>query len=282
MQQTLNLKERISAARAKGIFRYHSRTVGHIALWLLGISLISELITVLIPAFISSARYYWSGGLTADLATTFLFLIAGAQIMAGRSTRFLLRFGTPRFSVWLCNLLSLWGMGMLLLVGTFLVSTLLSYLALLLSTHLPQYQLMTDSLFFSPDTSTVFNAAFLNDSFAKALANLPHQLSLLLQWTPIFYFFTCCLRRAKWWTLSVIVGVPFVFILLTLVPAVRQGMAAVANGDSTALNAMGLQWLYWINKISRYLYNEWPTVQLCIAGASLPLSYLCMRGTKQP
>ena len=281
MQQTFNLKDWFSAARVKGIFRYHLRTSGSVALWLLAIAFFSGLLNVLLPAFFASAQYYWLADITADIATSIFFTLIGAQIMANRSSRFLLRFGTPRFSVWLFNLLSLWGIGAALLLCTLVSSAALASLALWLTKLLPQYGLV-NSAFFGGQTSLVFDGAFLNMSISKALSALPGQLLLLMEWSAIFYLFTCCLRRAKWWTLTVIAGLPLMMILLSVIPAARHAADVVASGNQTAISTLGLQWLHWINKAMVFLRKEWPTVQLCIAAASLPLSYLCMRGTKQP
>ena len=45
---------------------------------------------------------------------------------------------------------------------------------------------------------------------------------------------------------------------------------------------MGLQWMQWLTSAARFAVEQWPWIQLGAAIVSLPLSYLCMRGTPQP
>ena len=45
---------------------------------------------------------------------------------------------------------------------------------------------------------------------------------------------------------------------------------------------LGLQWLQWLQDFLRFIDEHWDTIQMTAGIAGLPLSYLVMRGTKQP
>ncbi len=263
-------------ARVSGIFRYHLRTLGKTVLWVLGVLLGSNLIGLLLPAFFPDIEFSM-GGISANLGTALLFSFICGCIVAGRSTRFLLRFGTPRFSVWLCSLLSLMAAMAALLLGTLLSNILTGYLSLALSQSLPSYALVGYT-----ERGLMEGPALMAVSLSESISYLPTQLLWIAEWVCLHYLFGCCLRRNKGLTLTIALGLPLALMILTVIPAVRETLDAVTSENTRQIMALGLQWMQWLVKAVRFLIDKWPTVQLILAVASLPLSYLCMRGTKQP
>lgn len=280
MQQTLNQplepKSWYALARCKGIFRYHFRTLGTIVLWVLAVILGSGLLSLLLPLIFPSAEYGGRSGISADVATTMIVALVCGCIVAGRSTRFLLRFGTTRFSVWLCNLLSILAATVALLLGSLAVSVLLSYLALPLTENATSY------LQGIIPQRIPYTAEYLSSTLSASIQMLPTQLLWVAEYVSLFYLLGCCLRRAKGWTLAVLIGLPLSFMMLMIIPAVEETVSIAMQADQSELMAMGLQWMQWLAKGLQFVREQWPTIQLIAAVISLPLSYLCMRGTKQP
>lgn len=280
MQQTLNQtlepKSWYALARCKGIFRYYFRTLGTIVLWVLAVILGSGLLSLLLPLIFPSAEYGGRGGISADVATTMLVALICSCIVAGRGTRFLLRFGTPRFSVWLCNLLSILAATVALLLGSLVVSVLLSYLALPLTENATSY---TQGII---PQRVPYTAEYLSSTLSASIQMLPTQLLWVAEYVSLFYLLGCCLRRAKGWTLTVVIGLPLAFMMLMIIPAVEQTVSIAMQADQSELMAMGLQWMQWLSNVLQFVKEQWPIIQLIAAVVSLPLSYLCMRGTKQP
>ena len=199
-----------------------------------------------------------------------------STVAAGKSTRFLLRFGTSRFSVWLGNLLSLFVGMVVFLLGTLALSLLLGGMVLGLSAALP-HSFAVKTLF--NDTQPL---ALFKQTLADTLRNLPAYILYTVEWTCLFYLLGTCLRRNRGLTVAILVGVPMLLLTLTLIPAVRRAAQIVQNADDRQMMLLGVQWMKYLVDFAHFIENEWPTLQLVGALASLPLSYLCMRGTAQP
>lgn len=280
MQQTLNptLTESnwFTLSRCKGIFRYHLRTLGKTVAWVLGLLLVSGLVSALMPLLVKRMEY-GSTGISANVGAAILFALICGCAVAGRSTRFLLRFGTPRFSAWLCNVIALMAGMLVLLLGTLVINTLVSYLVLALSQSSPGY-----TLWVVMGRGVSFDGTYLAGTLSQAIADFPRQMLWVVEYVSLFYLLGCCLRRAKGLTLTVVIGVPLVLMLLTVIPAVQQTIDIALSGTQGEMMAVGMQWMDWLAKAIDFLVEQWPTIQLILAVAALPLSYLCMRGTKQP
>lgn len=276
LKSPLKPKSWYALARCKGIFRYHFRTLGTIVLWVLAVILGSGLLSLLLPLIFPTMDYGGRGGISADVATTMIVALICSCLVAGRGTRFLLRFGTTRFSVWLCSLLSILVATVVLLLGSLVVSVLLSYLALPLTENAASYSqgIMPQRIPYTPE--------YLSTTLSASIEMLPTQLLWVAEYVCLFYLLGCCLRRAKGWTLAVVIGLPLAFIMLMIIPAVEQTVSIAIQADQSELMVMGLQWMQWLAKLLQFVREQWPTIQLIAAVVSLPLSYFCMRGTKQP
>jgi hypothetical protein len=198
------------------------------------------------------------------------------MMSAHKSTRFLLRFGTARFSVWLGNVLALFAAMFAFLLGTLVLSMLMGALTRWMVGVMPGSYSLEQYL---GDTGA---AAPYADSLLAALKALPANLLTALEWTTIFYFLACCLRRNRGITIFVVVGIPMMLMILTLIPAVRQAVQVVEKGNETQMTLLGLQWMKYLTDVLQFIRREWPTIQLLAALGCLPLSYLCMRETPQP
>ena len=97
MQQTLDTGFWRSA-RFAGVMRYHLQAIGKTILLVLALLLGSQLLSLGFPLVTGNPYPYM--GVSADMAVTLIVALVCACIAAGKSTRFLLRFGTSRFSVW--------------------------------------------------------------------------------------------------------------------------------------------------------------------------------------
>ena len=273
MQTTLDLGYWRSA-RLNGVLRYHWKALGRTVLAVLAILLGVQLVSLVLP-LVFSFRYPYAG-VYADLALTLVVALVSAMVVANQSTRFLLRFGTSRFSVWLGNLLALFAGMAVLLLGTLLLSMLTGAFTLALSQVRPD-QYTFEQLFGAMDGPALFGA-----SLRDALQTLPANLLYTLEWTSIFYLLACCMRRNRALTLTVLIGVPMLLMILTLIPAVRHAVDVVTSEDQGRMMALGAQWVLILSRVMRFIQREWPTLQLLGALGSLPLSYLCMRSTPQP
>jgi len=264
-------------SRFPGILRYHLYTLGKIVTWVLAVLLGSSILAMLLPAIFPARDYGGMGGISANMPVSLILTLICSCIVARRSTRFLLRFGTPRFPVWLCNLLSLVVAMSAILLGSLLISILTGYLMLGLSQSSALFTLTGYT-----SRGLLEGEALLSMSLLEALQSLPNQLLNLVEWVCLYYFFGCCLRRKRWLTLTVVIGVPLAFTMLMVVPTVRQTVDIAMNGRQSELIVTGMQWMRWLVDALRFMRSEWPIIQLIAAICSLPLSYLCMRNTKQP
>lgn len=266
-------------ARVKGILRYHSITLGKILLWVMVIMLGSQVLGLLIPILFQghSGLSYLYVGISSDIGTVLVVSLVCGHIVAGRSTRFLLRFGASRFSVWLCNVLALIAAMALLLLGCLLVNITGGFLTLWAG------QLFPDAIslqWLGGGLTTGFES--LSASLVSTLQVLPKHLLWVAEWTCLFYLLGCCMRRSRGWTLAVVIGIPLALMMITVIPSVRQAVEMAMNADQSELMIMGLKWWKWLQQAAQFIADQWQWIQLGAALVSLPLSYLCMRGTKQP
>ncbi|HNW85955.1 MAG TPA: hypothetical protein PLP25_07760 [Candidatus Limiplasma sp.] len=262
------------SARLNGVLRYQwkalSRGVGLVML----ILMVSQAISFLMPLALDMT--YPFTGIYADLGVTLVVALISACVAAGKSTRFLLRFGTSRLSVWLGNLIGLFAGMVGLLLGTMLLSMLMGALTLAMANAMPRKYV------FQRFFGELEGATLYGESLTEALKTLPTYILYTLEWTCMFYLLGCCLRRNRAATLFVIIGVPMLLMILTLIPAVRQAARVMENADDRQMMLLGIQWLKYLTDFVHFVEHEWPTLQLAGAVVSLPLSYLCMRGTPQP
>lgn len=260
------MAEWVRASRLRGVLRYHWKRLGGLILWTLIIVLGVQLLSLLMP-FVSTEAYPFEG-IRGNLEIVIMAALVAGLITAGRSSRFLLRFGTSRTAVWIGNELGLFAGMVGLLLGTFVLNMLVGALLFPLAHVLPDDYAITGSQY----------AAELREG----LQNLPSQLLYALEWTSIFYFYACMMRRYKAFTLSLTIGVPLLFIILMLIPAVREAVSVVESDNQGQIMLLGLRWMQILQNVLRFLDEHWDAVQLTAGVACLPLSYLVMRGTKQP
>lgn len=253
-------------SRLGGVLRYQYKTVGRLAAWALLIVLGVQVLSLLIPVF--SGNAYQFDGIRANFELVFFASLVACIVAAGRSTSFLLRFGTSRTSVWLGGLLGLLGGMIALLIATFLLNLLIGALQFPLSRLSPARYAMTGDRF--------------GLELSNGLKDLPGYLLYTLEWTAIFYLYACVLRRFRVLTISLSIGGPLLLVILMLIPAVREAVRVVGGNDQAQMVLLGLQWLQFLQDILRFIEKNWETLQLAAGIVSLPLSYVIMRGTKQP
>jgi hypothetical protein len=256
------------------VLRYHEKAIGRIVIWALLILLASQAIAF-VARWCSTRPTY--GGAYVDLGAT---LVVGADRRPWprrtKGTRFLLRFGTSRVSVWLGNVAGLLIGMTALLLGTLLLNILMGGLTLAMANTMPR-RYVFEQYFGELSGSELFG-----NSLLTALRTLPRYILYTMEWTALFYLFACCLRRNRGLTILIVVGVPLMLMILTLIPAVRQAAQIVEDGDERQMMLLGVQWMKYLADAARFIQREWQTIQLSAALISLPLSYLCMRDTPQP
>ncbi len=260
------MAEWVQASRLKGVLRYHGKTIGKLVVWALLIVLAVQILSLLMP--LVTAESYPFDGIRGNFEIVFFVAFITAVITGGRSSRFLLRFGTSRTAVWLGNILGLLAGMVGLLLTTFVINLLIAALLFPLASIAPGDYSMS--------------AARFSYELTKGLQDLPELLVYTLEWTAIFYFYACMLRRFRVLTISASVGVPLLFVLLMLIPAVRNALSVIESDNQAQIMLLGFEWLQIINNIIRFVQEHWDAVQLTAGIVSLPLSYLVMRGTKQP
>lgn len=205
-------------------------------------------------------------------ALTLVFCLAIRT--AKQDTTFLLRFGTPRTSVWLSNVLSLLLSGVCYLLLSAVVNALVGAAAVALA----------------PQCSDIYVAAQYQLPVGEYLLNLladmgevlPWYLLWLAEYTCIFYLLACCLRRWKAATIIVLVGVPALLFTLILLPTMQSVAEALQKGSESELMVMLFRFLGWLEKAAEFTAENWQWIQGGAAFVSLVLSYLVMRGTRQP
>lgn len=260
-------------ARLSGAFAYHSKWLGKLTLLVLLVIVLSQALSLGMAA--AGIGDYQFNRIESNIGVVTGMMLVCACLAAGKRTQFLLRFGTPRWSVWLSNVVCL-VVGMLaFLLLTLGVSALLGYVVLALENAGVPGMLVR-----SYYANGLSGAALLTDSLQNAFKNLPGQLAYVAQWTCLCYLFGCCLRRHRAITLAVVLGVPAALFMLLLMPTVGEALSALES--SAALSPAMFRFLLWVSDAVSFIDKQWPQIQLGLALASLPLSYLCMRGTPQP
>lgn len=262
-------------SRFLGAMRYHRAWMGRLAGWCLLVLLAGNAFTIVLA--LAGAGELNMEGVSADFSLTIALLLVCACLAAHSRTRFLLRFGTARFPVWLSNVVALFLGTAAFLLGTLLINLAVGGTVLALSGAMPDRFSLTAYTDALPS-----GAALLGYTLRESLEQLPRQLMWLLEWTCLFYLLACCLRRRRGLTLAVVLGVPFVCFMLTLMPFIRETTAALESGTDGQIMAMGFEWMQWLARVARFVTEQWQWVQLGGAAVSLPLSYLCMRTTPQP
>jgi len=260
------MAEWLGDSRLRGVLRYHYKRIGKLVVWAL-LLLVGVHVLALLTPYLDGDIYTFDG-IRSDFVVVFFGALIAGILTAGGSSRFLLRFGTARTPVWLGNVLSLFVSMVVLLLGTFVLNMAFGALMLPLSQAAPQAYGMGGYQF--------------GNELAAGLRYLPRWLLFTLEWTSIFYFYACMLRRFKALTISLSVGIPLLFIIMMLIPAVREAISVVQGNNQSQILVLGLQWLQMFNDILRFIEDHWDAVQLTAGIISLPCSYLVMRGTKQP
>lgn len=95
----------LKRSRFLGAMRYHRVWLGRVIIWVLALLLAGN--AVMICAALAGAGELHMNDLRASLSTSMALLLVCACLAAHSRTRFLLRFGTARFPVWLSNVLAL-------------------------------------------------------------------------------------------------------------------------------------------------------------------------------
>ena len=260
------MAEWVRASRLQGILRYDYKIIGRLVAWVLLIMLAVQALSLTFPLF--TGNQFAFDGIRGNFELVFFASLIAGIFTAGRSSRFLLRFGTSRTSVWIgSELAMLLGMVGLLLM-TFLINMLVGAVLFPLQGLSPKLYSMS--------------AMQYRYEITKGLEGLPELLAYTLEWAAIFYLYGCLLRRFRVLTISVSIGVPLLFVILMLIPAVREGLSVIQGNNQGQILVLGLKWLQILNDFLRFLEENWDAVQLTAALVSLPVSYLVMRGTKQP
>lgn len=277
MQQTLNARPwseypLYQRSRLKGALRFHALKLGKIVLWVLGILLAAQVIGILLT-LVGVMKECSASGVAAEFGTEMTILLVFSCILAKSSTTFLTRFGTPRTSVWLSNLIALFISGAAFLLGSLVTSILTNYGILALSASNPA---------FTVANYTLSGGELVAASLSDALSGLPMLLLWTLEWSCLFYLLGCCLRRSKAITLTVCILLPLLVWVMMLLPVVRNAVELVENGNQTEIIMTGMQLLNWLSSVMQFVAKNWQWLQGLAALISLPLSWLCMRGTQQP
>lgn len=208
----------------------------------------------------------------SDFSVALLLIFCCSFPVAKSETTFLLRFGTPRTSVWLSNLLSLFLTGAVYLVLSALLNAVFAVPGVLLAQAGKNVTMAVPAPL----------GEYLLGGLLSALKELPMQLLWILEYAAIFYFVACCLRRWKIPTILVLVGVPALLFTLLLLPAINEASAMLESGGQNELVALMLKFISWLQKVAKFVGENWQTIQGVAGGVTLVLGYLVMRGTRQP
>ena len=275
MQQTLDRSWWVRA-RMPGALRYHALTTGRLLGFVLLTSLAASLLGVLLP-LVSSESQLSFAGVAVDYGLWGIIAAVVCCQVAGNRTRFLLRFGSGRFAVWLSNIIALFVGLVLFALGTMLISLLIGLLmAALAQSGQSGYRFYQSFLMEGePLTASVWR------TFTAGLGNLPESLWGMSIVISVLHLLGCCLRKNKPATLCVIIGLPLVLFTLMLVPAVREAvdMASRSQGDAMLVAA---QWYTALLELISFLDRNIHWIMTAVGVACLPLSYWVMRCTKQP
>lgn len=274
MQTTLETKGWARASRFCGAMRYYCDQLGKTVLCVGVVLVVAELLSYVMGAATSA---YSSTGVTANFGMSSLVAFVLACWVTGKGTTFLTRFGTPRTSAWLGGLVSLVLWSLAMLAVTFSLSAMMSAVTLALHTAMPDRFALVS--YYDPSLSS---GAVFETSLVYAVRDLPKQALWLAEWCCMFYFVGACLRRNRWLTIGILVGVPLAAALALLVPAVRETIAAVENATESQLAVLGMKWMAWLSRLTQWVERNWQWVQAGAALGCLPLSWLVMRSTPQP
>ena len=107
-------------SRFLGAMRYHGAWLGRLFGWALMFFLAGNAIAI--AAALAGAGDLNMAGVSSDFSLTMALLLVCACLAAHSRTRFLLRFGTARFPVWLSNVLALFLGAAAFLLGTLLIN----------------------------------------------------------------------------------------------------------------------------------------------------------------
>ncbi len=258
-------------SRFGGAMRYHWLRNKQVVLLVALIVLIVGLLELAFGAL------GWADCRVLALAADFPFALAVAFFCAFPAakyeTTFLLRFGTPRTSVWLSNVISLVLTGAGYLIASVVVNAVIGCAGLALSGPFAGVV--------APD-----GLATMGDYLLKGIVQvggqLPMQLLWLLEYSAIFYLLACCMRRWKVATIAVIVGVPALLFTLLLLPAFNEVANALESGAESQLMVMIIKLLAWLDKAGEFIADNWQWIQGGTAFVCLVLSFFVMRGTRQP
>ena len=272
MQQTLNMNW-WQRSRINGILRYQYITLRNVLRLTLLILLISQVLSLVMPLIFDIS--YRFAGIYADLGVTLVVALICAHMTANKSTTFLLRFGTSRTAVWLGNLLSLFVGMIALLLATLLLSMVTGAAVNALSNPYPG-KFMFDFSYTSSEVRTY--SSMLTD----ALRDVPRLALYAVEWSCLFYLLGCCMRRNRALTLIVVIGVPMLFMILMMIPAVQNVASIIEEGNQGKIMITGAHWLKVLTDVMEFVRTKWQYIQAGAALVSLPLSYRCMRGTPQP
>lgn len=275
MQQTIDNRSWWQSARCPGLLRYHVRTTGRDILIVLAAYIGVSIVSLIFP-FIFGQRYV-SNGISGSDGWAGIVQLVMAITVAGSRTRFALRFGTPRLSVWLCNMISLFALVLGFQLATKLINILIALAVCGLSGAYPA--LFSFAAYYQDGLTGM---ALFNESLSELLKNIPMSALELLAWTGIFYLLGCCLRKHKLITLLIVIGIPALLMILMVVPAINQGVSAYQSGDQGVVMKMLLELYQLIVNVGRWVYDNYVLIEMLAGVACLPLSYLVMRTTKQP
>lgn len=271
LEKVVNGGSWFKLSRFGGAMRYHwirnKRVVLLLALMMLAVGLLE----------LAFGALGWADSRVLPLAADFAFALAViffcAFPTAKHETTFLLRFGTPRTSVWLSNVLSLVLTGIGYLIVSVIVNAVIGCVGLLLSGSFAGVV--------APE-----GLGNIGDYLLKGIVEvgreMPMQLLWLLEYTAIFYLLACCMRRWKAATIAVMVGVPVILFSLLLVPALNDVSAALESGAESQLMVMVVKLLAWLEKAAEFIATNWQWIQGGTAFVCLVLSFFVMRGTRQP
>lgn len=209
---------------------------------------------------------------TTDLSLALLLLLCCSFPVAKSETTFLLRFGTPRTAVWLSNIFSLFLTGAAYLVLSAVLNAAFAVPGVLLAEAGKGVSMAVPMPL----------GEYLLTGLGSLLRELPMQLLWMLEYAAIFYFVACCLRRWRVPTILVLVGVPALLFSMFLLPAFNEVGNILEGGGQNQLVALVLKLLTWLEKAADFIAKNWQTIQGVTAGVALVLSYLVMRGTRQP
>ncbi|NLO86730.1 MAG: hypothetical protein GX096_15085 [Clostridiales bacterium] len=275
MQTTNDPKNWFVTSRFNGVMKYHANQLGRTVLYAILVLLASEVFSIAMTLLTDSSMYVI--GASANVAIAIMLGLVLACSVAGKGTRFVLRFGTSRLATWLANVLSLVLWMIALLLASFVLSGITTVVKVLLAGAMPDKFIVALELSNGASVQHVLDSmwVFTRDWLLK-------ECLWVAEWTCIFYLFGCCLRRSKKITLAVIVGIPLLAMMSMFIPAVRETLNAIGRMSEGEIMLQGLKIYQWISDALIWIGKHWKWIQLGAAGVSLPLSFLCMRGTPQP